>query len=537
MWSCAQANPRLLSPSSSPKACCSAACSSSDSSRDDGCSQESCYADGQAGSNANRGVQPSLPELGTAGRSCPEPILHGIEAMQLTAHRGAPQGLNASMRCPVLQQATLPGQEYAPPVQAVQRGPLPRDPVPYSSALLQSLLGRQDATAGASAASQVAPIGPQDSPAAWSQGLSAEMAWAAPAILLAAQAQESERLVRAARQPPAAAGAAARSRHIERVPAASQHAPAQRQGQCVQAIAVTAVPQRAHGSVAAKLQAAQAAVSAKQTWSKPRAAQAQRNSAPKVHQQRFTSQPASAAGSLAVPQQRSAGQQASPAGIPAMPAHRLATNPEASTGGPAMALQRSSSAATPAASKPGASGLDLLAQARQHQSAFRAVAPSLEATVPIRPIASRPPPAVSPFAVRSMPMSHSSMAGCSHPNSAARAQPGAPVQPRTTIGCVSIGPDSNAGQASMAELGAQLAGSHSRLQQDADGQQALRQGTLRQASRPRLPAMQSAPLAARPRKDICPATARIGSGSLLDLLPGLLSGGMCHLSLRRASCP
>ena len=89
----------------------------------------------------------------------------------------------------------------------------------------------------------------------------------------------------------------------------------------------------------------------------------------------------------------------------------------------------------------------------------------------------------------------------------------------------------------MTELGAQLAGSHSMLQQDADGQQALRQGTPGQAFRPRLPAMQSAPLAARPRKDICPATARIGSGSLLDLLPGLLSGGMRHLSLRTASCP
>ena len=476
-----------------------------------------------------------------------------MEAMQLTAHRGVPQGLNASMRCPVLQQATPSGQEYAPPVRAVQSGPLPRDPVPYSSALLQSLLQRQDTSAGAPTASQAAPIGPRDSPAAWSQGLSAEMAWAAPAILLAAQAQESERLVRAARQPPAAAGAAAKSRHIERAPAASQHAPAQRQGQCVQPNAVTAVPQRAHGSVAAKLQAAQAAVSAKQTWSKPRAAQAQRSSAPEVHQQRFTSQPAPAAGRPAMPQQRYAGQQASPIGVPAMPVHGVVPNPAASAGGPAMALQgssstatpnpamalqRSSSTATPAASKPAASGLNLLAQARQHQSAFRAVAPSLEATVPIRPIASRPPPAVSPFAVRSMPtMSHSSMAGCALSSSAARAQPGAPVEPRTTIGCALFGPGGNPGQSSMAEPGAQLAGSHSRLQQDAAGQEALRQGTPGQAFRPRLPAMQSAPLAARPRKDICPTTARIGSGSLLDLLPGLLSGGMRQSSLRTAACP
>ena len=496
-------------------------------------------------------MEPVLPKPGTTSRPCPEPALRGAEAMQHITHRGAPQDLDASVHCSALQQGTCSGQEYAPPVRAVQSGPLPHDPVPYSSALLQSLLQRQDASAGASIASQAAPIGPWDSPAAWSQGLSAEMAWAAPAILLAAQAQESERLVRAARQPPAAAAAAARPSHAERAPAASQHAPAQSQGQRTQPDVAAVVPQRAQGSVAAKLQAAQAAVSAKQTWSKPHTAPAQRRAAPELHQQRFTSQPASAGGRPAVPQQRFASQRESPAGHPAMPVHRLVTNPAASAGGPAMALQgssstailnpatalqRSSSAAMRAASRLGADGLNLLAQAGQHQSAFRAVAPSSEATVPIRPIASRPP-AVSPFAVRSMPMSHSSMAGCSHPNPAARAQPGAPVQPQTTIGCISIGPDSNAGQTSMAELGAQLAGSHSRLQQDADGQQALRQGTPGQAFRPRLPAMQSAPLAARPRKDICPATARIGSGSLLDLLPGLLSGGMCHLSLRRASCP
>ena len=441
------------------------------------------------------------------------------------------------MRCSALQQATFSGQKYSPPVRAVQSSLLPQDPGPHSAALLLSLQLRQDATAGASTASQAAPMGPRDSPAAWSQGLSAEMAWAAPAILLAAQAQESQRLVRAARQHPAVAAAAARPSHGEQAPAESQHAPAQRQGQHTQPNTAAVVPQRAHGSVAAKLQAAQAAVSAKQTWSKPHAAQAQRSSAPAVHQQRFTSQPAPAAGSPAVPQQRKAGPRASPAGIPTMPVHRLVTNAEASAGGPAMALQRSGSTATPAPSKPGASRLNLLAQARQHQSAFRAVAPSSEATIPIRPIACRPPPAVSPFAVRAMPMSHSSMAGCTHPNSAARAQPNAPVEPRTTTGCVSVGPDGNPGQSGMAQLGAQLAESHSRLQQDAAGQQAAQQGSPGQAPRPRLPAMQSAPLAARPRKDICPTTARIGSGSLLDLLPGLLSGGLRHLSLRTMSCP
>ena len=75
----------------------------------------------------------SLPyaEPGTAGRFCPEPVFCGMEAMQLTAQRGAPQDLNASMPRSALQQATFSGQEYAPPVWAVESGP----PAPGPSAL------------------------------------------------------------------------------------------------------------------------------------------------------------------------------------------------------------------------------------------------------------------------------------------------------------------------------------------------------------------------------------------------------------------
>ena len=198
-------------------------------------------------------------------------------------------------------------------------------PSPQSQALLRSLQQLQAGPAAARVPPELIQAAIQDTSLSRGEGLTNTLAWAAPAIMEAA---------RAAKQQPV-----------------KQRAP-------------TAQPARS--PAAAKLQAAQAAVSAKQTWSKP----AGNPLSPSFVTHNRPTVPASAA-----QQQRAAA-----CSTPARP--------------PRAAIQQP----RPTPSR--------LSQGVQGGSAFRAVLPSSVSlpAVPIRPIACRPLAAVFLPETQSLPM-------------------------------------------------------------------------------------------------------------------------------------
>lgn len=210
-----------------------------------------------------------------------------------------------------------PAQHAAP---APSNLPQQQRPSPQSQALLRSLQQLQAGPAAARVPPELIQAAIQDASLSRGEGLTNTLAWAAPAIMEAA---------RAAKQQPAERAA----------PAA----------------------QPARSPAAAKLQAAQAAVSAKQTWSKP------------------------------------AGNQLSPSFV----THNRPTVPA-----PAAQQQRAAACSTLTAVQQPRSAPSRLSQGAQGGSAFRAVLPSSRSlpAAPIRPVACRPVARVPLPETQSLPM-------------------------------------------------------------------------------------------------------------------------------------
>ena len=182
--------------------------------------------------------------------------------------------------------------------------------------------------------------------------LDTTVAWAAPAVMQAARGQAHNGQVVAL---PAAQGRAA---HPALVPS-NQHAPKAGEVNFLQGHRVTAPVQ----------QHAAQCVATKQTWSQPRGSIA---SAPHITMKR-----------------------------------------QSTASGHVMSQQRVVRSTATAVPEPGSGGTMMLAQRSQPQSAFKAVAPSSQAAIPIRPIASRLPqrrlPSQHPYQARTAGMQQDSI--------------------------------------------------------------------------------------------------------------------------------
>jgi len=182
--------------------------------------------------------------------------------------------------------------------------------------------------------------------------LDTRVAWAAPAVMQAARGQAHIGQVVV---PPAAQGRAA---HPALVPT-NQHAPKAGESVLLQGRCFTA-PLQQH--------AAHATAATKQTWSQP--------------------------------------------GGSTTPAPHITMKRQSTASGHVMLQQRVVRSTATAVPEPGSGGTMMLAQRSQPQSAFKAVAPSSQASIPIRPIASRPPQRLSsqhPYQARTAVMQQDSI--------------------------------------------------------------------------------------------------------------------------------